>query len=286
MVQAPARTSGRQERDQGTGATALPAFDVSLVIPTRNEEQNLPALLAKLAEVLRETSYEIILVDDSDDATAQVAPRLAAEHGLNLSVIHREGDERQGGLSTAVLAGVAAAYGDYVCIMDADLQHPPELIADMIEAARRGDTDIIIASRYVEGGSDAGLSSSSRRLISFASKRLVKTVFRGRLRSVSDPLSGFFLARRSLLNKTALRPIGFKILLDILVRSNWRLTEEVPLRFERRAAGASKATLHQGRDFLSHVTRLFWEVRAGTIESKQPGLVTGKTQAQVTQTQP
>jgi dolichol-phosphate mannosyltransferase len=283
MVQAPTRTSRTQKIDRGASASALPAFDVSLIIPTRNEEQNLPALLAKLADVLRETSYEIILVDDSDDATAQVAPQLAAKHGLNLAVIHREADERRGGLSTAVLAGVAAAYGDYVCIMDADLQHPPELIADMIEAARRGDADIIIASRYVEGGSDAGLSSRSRRLISFASKRLVKTVFRGRLRSVSDPLSGFFLARRSLLNKTALRPIGFKILLDILVRSNWRLTAEVPLRFERRAAGASKATLNQGRDFLSHVTRLFWEVRAGTIQNAQPELVSAK--APVTQAQ-
>jgi dolichol-phosphate mannosyltransferase len=283
MVQAPARTARMEEIDRATSATALPAFDVSLIIPTRNEEQNLPALLAKLADVLHESSYEIILVDDSDDATAQVAPQLAAKHGLNLSVIHREGAERGGGLSTAVLAGVAAAYGDYVCVMDADLQHPPELIAGMIEAARRGDADIVIASRYVEGGSDAGLSSRARRLISFASKSLVKTVFRGRLRSVSDPLSGFFLARRSLLNKTALRPIGFKILLDILVRSNWRLMEEVPLRFERRAAGASKATLHQGRDFLSHVTRLFWEVRTGTIQNGQSELVSAK--APVTQEQ-
>jgi dolichol-phosphate mannosyltransferase len=283
MVQAPTPREQMQEIDRATSATAVPALDVSLIIPTRNEEQNLPALLAKLADVLHESSYEIILVDDSDDATAQVAPQLAAKHGLNLSVIHREGAERGGGLSTAVLAGVAAAYGDYVCVMDADLQHPPELIADMIEAARRGDADIIMASRYVEGGSDAGLSSRARRLISFASKSLVKTVFRGRLRSVSDPLSGFFLARRSLLNKTALRPIGFKILLDILVRSNWRLTEEVPLRFERRAAGASKATLHQGRDFLSHVTRLFWELRAGTIQHAQPELVSAK--APVTQAQ-
>ncbi len=283
MVQAPTRTSGMQEIDRGASATALPAFDVSLIIPTRNEEQNLPRLLAKLADVLRATSYEIILVDDSDDATAVVAPRLAAEYGLNLSVIHREGEERQGGLSTAVLAGMVAAHGEYVCVMDADLQHPPELIEDMIEAARNGDADIIIASRYVEGGSDAGLSSGTRRMISHASKRLVKTVFPGRLRSVSDPLSGFFLARRTLINETALRPIGFKILLDILVRSNWQLTEEVPLRFEQRAGGSSKATLNQGRDFLSHVTRLFWELRAGSIQDKQPGMVTAK--APVTQTQ-
>ncbi len=212
MAQAPTHTSGTKRADPATAEPALPAFDLSLVIPTRNEEQNLPRLLAKLADVLRNASYEIILVDDSDDATAEVAPKLAAEYGLNLSVIHREGEERQGGLSTAVLAGMASAHGEYVCVMDADLQHPPELIEDMIAAAQIGDADIIIASRYVEGGSDAGLSSGTRKMISQASKRLVKTVFPRRLGSVTDPLSGFFLARRTLINETALRPIGFKIL--------------------------------------------------------------------------
>lgn len=259
------------------------AFDISLIIPTLNEEQNLPILFAKLSNLLCETNYEIILVDDSDDATATTARRLAFEMSLNVSVIHREADEREGGLSTAVLAGVAAAYGEYVCIMDADLQHPPELIIDMIATARTSDADIIVASRYVEGGSDAGLSSGTRRMISKASKGLVKTVFHRSLKSVSDPLSGFFLARRSLLNETALRPIGFKILLDILVRSNWKLAAEVPLQFERRAAGSSKATLTQGRDFLSHVMRLFWERRTGSIRVEHRGLVAAKTSTTPTQ---
>ncbi len=278
MVQATSRGIQKQTVIQPETSTEIPlAFDVSLIIPTLNEEQNLPILFAKLRELLRETNYEIILVDDSDDATATTARRLAFEMTLNVSVIHREGDEREGGLSTAVLAGVAAAYGDYVCIMDADLQHPPELVIDMIATARESDADIVVASSYVEGGSDAGLSSGTRRLISKASKGLVKTVFRRSLKSVSDPLSGFFLARRSLLNETALRPIGFKILLDILVRSNWKLAAEVPLQFERRAAGSSKATLTQGRDLLSHVMRLFWERRTGSIRVEQPGLVAAKT---------
>lgn len=279
MVQAPVRTIGRpvvgrRETDP------RPTYDVSLIIPTRNEEQNLPALFTKLSQVLSSVSYEIILVDDSDDATATIAPALADEHGLNVSVIHRDGEQRAGGLSTAVLAGVAEAWGDFVCIMDADLQHPPELISEMIAATRNSEADIIIASRYVDGGSDAGLSGRSRRMISRASKRLVKTVFPGRLRSVSDPLSGFFLAKRSLLNETALRPIGFKILLDILVRSKWQVAEEVPLQFQRRAGGNSKATLNQGREFLSHVNRLFWELRAGKIQREQREVLPAETATQ------
>jgi len=285
MVQSTSRGIKKQTviRSETSAEIAL-AFDVSLIIPTLNEEQNLPILFAKLRDLLHETNYEIILVDDSDDATATTARRLAFEMSLNVSVIHREGDQRAGGLSTAVLAGVAAAYGDYLCIMDADLQHPPELIIDMMATARASDADIVVASRYVEGGSDAGLSSGTRRIISKVSRGLVKTVFRRSLKSISDPLSGFFLARRSLLNETTLRPIGFKILLDILLRSNWKLAAEVPLQFERRASGSSKATLSQGRDFLSHVMRLFWERRTGSSRVEQPGLVAVK--ASPTRAQP
>lgn len=276
------QTSRIRAIHRATVGPAVDVCDVSLIIPTRNEEGNVPALVEKLSAVLEHANYEVILVDDSDDGTPQAALLAAAQYGLNLSVIHREGDDRRGGLSTAVLAGVAAACGKYVCIMDADLQHPPELINEMLEAAGDGDADIVIASRYADGGSDAGLSSRARRLISLASKRLVKTVFRSRLQPVTDPLSGFFLARRSLLEETALRPIGFKVLLDILVRSDWQVAAEVPLQFGRRAAGSSKATLKQGRDFLAHVGRLVVESRTGRIKVRyaRPILVeTGVTQA-------
>lgn len=278
MNQLSTQTPPRHVVPRATVEPMVRACDVSLIIPTRNEEENLPALIQKLSEVLEGKSCEVILVDDSDDATAQVATWLAIESGLNLSVIHREGDARQGGLSTAVLAGIAAAHGEYVCIMDADLQHPPQLIGLMLEAAADRDVDIVIASRYVEGGSDAGLSGRARRMISLLSKRLVKTAFRSRLRTVSDPLSGFFLARRSLLDETALRPIGFKILLDILVRSDWQVAKDVPLQFERRAAGSSKATLKQGRDFLSHVARLLWEAKTGGIKLEKRAALPAGTQ--------
>jgi dolichol-phosphate mannosyltransferase len=260
---------------------ALEVCDLSLIVPTRNEEESIPPLVERLSSVLGHVNYEVLLVDDSEDDTPRVALAMAAEYGLRLSVVHRDVEERQGGLSTAVLTGIDAACGGFVCVMDADLQHPPELIRRMLEAAAQGDADIVIASRYVEGGSDAGLSSRARRMISLASKRLVKNVFRRRLATVTDPLSGFFLARRSLLDATALRPIGFKILLDILVRSEWKSVTELPLQFERRAAGSSKATFKQGRDFLAHVARLTWESSRGEISVRNAGRM--PVEPQVTQ---
>jgi dolichol-phosphate mannosyltransferase len=176
-------------------------------------------------------------------------------------MIHRDGIARRGGLSTAAVAGIRAAAGDYVCIMDADLQHPPQLVKSLLSRAEETGADIVIASRYVRGGSDEGLGGPSRKAISWAAKWLAKIVFFERIHSVKDPLSGFFLARRSVLNRATLQPIGFKILLDILIRSDWRGVQEVPLKFASRAGGTSKATMKQGKDYLLHVLSLFWHAR-------------------------
>ncbi len=246
-------TTPAKETNEITSTSYL----LSVVIPTRNEHASAPLLISQLAQALPELSYEVVLVDDSDDDTPELAQRLAAECGLNLRVIHREGQARRGGLSTAVIQGVRAAQGEYVCIMDADLQHPIDLIVPLLSRARDAGADIVIASRYLAGGSDAGLSSPMRKRISWASRWLVKILFFDRLGQVSDPLSGFFVARHTLVNETRLRPIGFKILLDILIRSDWTRVEDLPLLFAPRAAGVSKATLSQGRDFLAHTARLF-----------------------------
>lgn len=248
--------AGRVEEPAEQGPLLL-----SLAIPTRNERATAPILIEQLAKVLAGVPHEVIFIDDSDDETPQLIPELAAESGLRISLIHREGKARRGGLSTAVVEGIRAARGRYVCVMDADLQHPLELIVPLLERAEGSVADIVIASRYVPGGSAAGLQGTSRKLISWAAKWLVKVLFYERLRPVSDPLSGFFLARRSLLEDTAFYPIGFKILMEILIRCRWTKVDEVPLRFAPRAAGVSKATLSQGKDFLRHTRRLFWEYR-------------------------
>jgi len=234
---------------------------LSVVIPTRNEAANAPALVSQLAAVLGPISSEVIFVDDSDDGTPAALEAAAVDAGLQLSVVHREGAERKGGLSTAVLAGIREAGGAYVLIMDADLQHPTDLITPLLRRAEETDADIVIASRFVPGGSDKGLAGTQRRVISWGAKTLVKTLFLRTLRGVTDPLSGFFLARRELLMDATLRPIGFKILLDILIRCGHSRVEELPLVFAARAGGDSKATLSQGKDFLTHVLTLFRDVR-------------------------
>jgi dolichol-phosphate mannosyltransferase len=234
---------------------------LSIVIPTRNEAATVPMLISQLNDVLAGVSAQLVFVDDSDDDTVDVIRRCSQDNGLAIQVIHRKGLARRGGLSTAAVTGISTAAGEYVCVMDADLQHPPELVKTLLSRAEETGADIVIASRYVPGGSDAGLSGLSRKAISRAAKWLAKIAFVDRLHSVTDPLSGFFLARRSVLEKATLRPIGFKILLDILIRSDWRGLQEVPLRFASRAGGSSKATFKQGRDFLLHVLSLFWHAR-------------------------
>ncbi len=249
-------------------AGEVPAVSLSLIIPTRNERGNVRELLSQLRDVLSGTAAEILIVDDSDDGTPEEASAAANDLGLNVRVIHRAGDERKGGLSTAVLAGIAAARGDYFCVMDADLQHPPRLVVQMLQVAREKNSDIVVASRYVKGGSDGGLSSITRRLLSQSSRWLVTVLFFPRLRRVTDPLTGYFLVRRAVVEGVELRPIGFKILLEILVRGRWKSSVDVPMKFEQRHAGESKATIKQGTTFLRHAFGLFWDKR---VRSLVPG---------------
>lgn len=259
LSQLRARALQSPEAHPADRAEATP--QLSLIVPTRNERGNVRTLLSRLQEVLAGIPSEILFVDDSDDGTPEEAERAAAELGVNARVIHREGAQRKGGLSTAVIAGMQASRGEYLCVMDADLQHPPHLVAEMLRTARERDADIVIASRYAKGGSDGGLASASRRLLSLSSKWLVTILFFPRLMHVTDPLTGYFVARRSLLDGVELRPIGFKILLEILVRSKWKRSIDVPMKFEQRAAGESKATIAQGTTFLRHAFTLFWETR-------------------------
>ena len=258
-----------QSRDAPLAPEAATATLLSLVVPTRNELANVRALLSRLREVLAGVQSEILIVDDSDDGTPEEAKRAAADLSVNVRVIHREGSERRGGLSTAVIAGVGASRGEYICVMDADLQHPPQLVKVMLQVARDRHADLVMASRYVRGGSDGGLSSSLRRLLSKASKWLVKLLFFPRLMKVTDPLTGFFVVRRSLLEGVTLSPIGFKILLEILIRSGWKNSIDVPLKFDRRAAGKSKATVKQGTDFLRHAFTLFWDARVRRLAPRR-----------------
>src|SRR5215210_2825499 len=247
------------ERDLG-GAWGSKRALLALVIPTRNEADNVPVLVRELRKSLSGIDYRVVFVDDSTDETPKVISELG-EEDRRVTLIHRGGTERGGGLSTAVTTGIEefAEISEYTCVMDADLQHPPEKVREMLELARSSDADVVVASRYARGGSYTGLPGPMRRGISVGSKYLAQIVFK-EARKTSDPMTGFFLVRNEAISGIQFRPTGFKVLLEILVCAPDLKVVEAPFDFRARHAGVSKATLRQGFDYLAHMLSLFWYV--------------------------
>jgi len=222
---------------------------VTVIVPTYNESKNLPELSKRICASV--PGVEIVVVDDaSKDGTADVARELGKT--LPVRVIERF-DER--GLSTAVLRGMKEAKNDVCVVMDADLSHPPESIPRMIRAVVDG-ADVSVGSRYVKGG-DIDDWPLFRRFTSLAGTWLARP-----LTPVRDPMAGFFCLRRSLINGVALKPRGFKILLEILARTGTQKTSEIPIRFEDRTQGASKFGSKQRKEFLSQVWELYRDLNA------------------------
>ncbi len=225
---------------------------LTLVAPTRNEAENVAGLVRELSKALDGIAYELLFVDDSDDETPR-AIREAMRGDRRVRLLHREDGQRVGGLATAVVAGIHQARGEFVCVIDGDLQHPPALVPTLLTAAQ--DADVVVASRYIAGGSSAGLGGVTRQVVSRGSRAAAVALF-PRLRHCSDPMSGFFLFRRAVVEGVELRPYGFKILLEILVRGHWSRLTEIPYTFKERAAGASKADVSQGAAYLHHLSEL------------------------------
>ncbi len=241
--------------------------DLSVVVPTRNEHDNIEPLLETLQIVLWGLHVEVIFVDDSDDDTPEVI-KMCCSGWLSTPLFHIQlehrlaGDARAGGLATAVVHGMNRAQAEYVAVIDADLQHPPELLRVFYDQAVAQNADLVLASRYIKGGGYQGLDGVGRRFISVGLKWTAKLLFPEQLLRISDPLGGFFLLHRSLLANVSLRPIGYKILLEILLRCQWRQVLEVPYHFQRRVHGQSKANMQQGILALQHMQRLWREVPA------------------------
>lgn len=227
----------------------------TVIVPTRNERGNVAELVARVQAALVGREAELLFVDDSDDGTPEEVGRVAVDATIPVRVVHRERGDRAGGLGGAVVAGMRMAAHDVCIVMDGDLQHPPSVLPAMLDRHGRGDVDAVIASRYVGGGDSTGLSSRVRVWVSRASTAVTKAMFPARLQGVTDPMTGFFLVDRRRVDLDALRPDGFKILLEILVRSPLAVAE-VPMTFERRHDGRSKANARQGWHFLAQLTRL------------------------------
>src|ERR671911_870356 len=254
----------------GRGAGGARRAPLTVVVPTRNEADNVPVLLRELRESLDGIDYRVVFVDDSTDETPEVIRNLEDE---SVTLIHRKGSERDGGLSTAVTTGIEAFVGmsEYTCVMDADLQHPPHKVREMLELASDTDAEVVVASRYARGGSYTGLPGPLRRGVSVGSKYLSQLVFK-EARKTSDPMTGFFLVRNEAISGIQFRPTGFKILLEILVCAPELRVIEVPFEFQARHAGVSKATLRQGLEYLAHIISLFWYVpSAGRVLEIPPG---------------
>jgi dolichol-phosphate mannosyltransferase len=226
---------------------------LAVVIPTRNEAENIPRLLSELDPVLPEDA-EIIFVDDSTDETPAAIEAERMHRTRRITLVHRSPGARTDGLAGAVAHGLRLTTAEWVCVLDADLQHPPTLVPRLLERARAGGVDVVVASRYC--GSGGTEFHRARSLLSRVSTNAAKLLFRRSLRGVTDPMSGFFLVRRSAVPFDRLRPRGFKILLEIVVRARNLRVAEVPFRFGTRHAGESKASLTEAGHYLWQLSLL------------------------------
>ena len=231
-------------------AAVRSAPELTIVVPTFNEKANIPLLVERLAQLLTSCDWEVIFVDDnSPDGTAAAARAIGANDS-RVRCIRRIGRR---GLAGACLEGMLASQARYVAVMDADLQHDEGLLVPMLEALRAGRADVAVASRYLYGGSAAGLSKQRSR-VSRGSNTLVRLLLGIDL---TDPMSGHFMIRRDALEAIApsLSTQGFKILLDILATARGSLrTIELPSTFRERQHGESKLDSKIALDFAALVT--------------------------------
>ena len=222
---------------------------LSVVIPTYNEKGNVTPLITAVHEALSGCEHEIIIVDDnSSDGTIDIVEKLKKKYPVKLFVRR---DEK--GLATAVIHGIRQAIGNVVAVMDADLQHPPNILPKLYEAMQKG-ADMAIASRYIKGGGcpNWGLF---RRVTSKVALRIAH-IFLPSSRRVKDPMSGFFMFRPEKVDLTILKPIGYKIALEIMLVGDFRNIVEVPFVFRERSAGQSKLKVQTQVEYLSHILSL------------------------------
>ena len=218
-------------------------YELCVVVPTFNERENVGPLFARLQAVLRGVRYEVMVVDDdSPDGTAEAAREAAGEQA-NIRVIGRIGRR---GLASACIEGMLATSAPYVAVMDADMQHDERVLPEMLAVLNTGDYDLVVGSRNVTGGS-MGEMAKWRVALSRMGRKL------SRVHELSDPMSGFFVIRRTAFESVAhrLSGIGFKILLDIVMSGRGRLRiAEIPYHFRPREHGESKLDVVEGFAYL------------------------------------
>lgn len=229
-----------------------PNPELSLIVPTYNERENIVPLVERIHKSLFNYNYELIVVDDnSPDGTSELAKSLSSTYPVSVLVRTTER-----GLASAVVAGFNQAKGEVLGVIDADLQHPPEFIPDLLNAIR-GGADVAIASRYIPGGGIEGWTLK-RKIISIGAK-LPANLLLSSARKIKDPLSGFFLFKKKVIDGAVLSPTGYKILLEVLARGNANNVVEVPYTFKERERGKSNLSAKEQINYLKHLYRLAWD---------------------------
>ncbi len=223
---------------------------IAVIVPTFNERGNPGPLVEQVTAELGRAPFRIVFADDSTDGTTREIEALARSNPA-VSLCH---SPSRRGLARAVVEVLDHVTECVVVVMDGDLQHPPTIVPALVAALETG-ADIAVASRYTSGGRELGLSGPWRRLVSRESSRISRILIPA-ARRTSDPGSGFFAFRREVLVGAVLQPVGFKLLLEILVRSGACRVVDVPYTFDRRIRAASKASALEGLRFLWHLLRL------------------------------
>jgi dolichol-phosphate mannosyltransferase len=224
---------------------------VSIVVPTYCEAENIPALVRALSKEMIDATidYELLIVDDnSPDDTAEVVANLRDKFPVRL--IQPKGRERD--LSLSVVDGIREAKADYVIVMDADLSHPVEIVPVMVRQLLQDDSRFVLGSRYMKGGSFDRDWSLWRFLNSYTATLMARP-----LTSSNDPMSGFFAFDKRRVNLSELRPIGYKIGLELMVKGGFNGVTEVAIQFKDRTVGESKMNFTQQWKYLRHLRRLY-----------------------------
>ncbi len=237
-----------------TNTTHNGQLKLSLILPTYKEGQNIAKIVGILSELLDNkipNQYELIVVDDnSPDDTWKIAQAITPNYP-QLRVMRRINEK---GLSTAVIRGWQVARGEILGVIDADLQHPPEVLYQLLDEMDKG-AELAVASRHVEGG---GVSewSAVRRFLSRGAQLLGLVILPEVIGRLSDPMSGYFMVRRSAIVGKKMSPVGYKILIEVAARGKIRWIAEAGYVFREREAGESKVTWKQYIEYLQHLIKL------------------------------
>ena len=227
---------------------------LSIIIPTYKEAGNIKNLVEEILEYCDRDSLEILVVDDNSQDGIDEQISLLYEQGINITLLQRLENR---GLATAVKFGMDRASGKYLVCMDADLSHPPAVIPKMIQVLEdQRDVEVVVGSRYVDKGGFAGQWNQYRQWNSKISTMLANLVIHDL--GVKDPMSGYFCIRQEVYLRAAyIKPIGYKILLELMVKCGCSRVVEVPITFRERVKGESKLNLREQMNYLNHLSRLF-----------------------------